>query len=115
MKVHTIDADGRSLGRVATEAAVILMGKNDTVFQRNKVSGNKVEIQNVSKLDISGRKRAGKTYVSHSGYPGGLKKRSMDKVIEGKGYAEIMRKAVYGMLPANKLRKETMKNLEIKE
>ena len=111
---HTIDAKGKKLGRLASEVAVLLMGKNSPDFQKNKVADVKVNIENASELDISEKKLDNKEYQRYSGYPGGRKVRKMKEVIDKKGYGEVVEKAVYGMLPANKLRAKIMKNLEIK-
>lgn len=110
-----IDAQGKKIGRVASEAAKILMGKNLVTYARNKFPSTKVKISNVSKLDITNRKMSSKEYKSYSGYPGGLKETSMKKVVADKGFKEIMRKAIYGMLPINKLRSQIIKNLVITE
>ncbi|PCI20651.1 50S ribosomal protein L13 [Candidatus Wolfebacteria bacterium] len=112
---HTLDANGKSLGRTATQAAVLLMGKDRPDFEKNKVSGNKVHITNTSKASINPKKLKSVEYVRYSGYPGGQKFETMEKVIEKKGYSEVFRKAVYGMLPANRLRALLMKNLIISE
>jgi large subunit ribosomal protein L13 len=112
---HTIDATNKSIGRVATQAAVFLMGKDTALFKKNVAPKVKVKIENVSKANISVKKIKETKYNRYSGYPGGLKKVSMEKIIENKGYSEIFRKAVYGMLPANRLRKVMMKNLVIKD
>ena len=112
---HVIDATNKKLGRIATEAAMVLMGKNVADFQPNKVAAHKVVIQNASKADISEKKKDTTFYDSYSGYPGGLKKTSMRRVIEKKGFEEIFRKAVFGMLPGNKLRAVIMKNLTVNE
>ena len=114
-KEFTIDAEGKKLGRVATEVATILMGKNDPSFEKHTLSGNKVTIVNASKADISAKKLNEKEYGRYSGYPGGLKFDTMAKVIEKKGYAEVFRRAVFGMLPGNKLRQHIMKNLTVTE
>ncbi|MDO8591275.1 MAG: 50S ribosomal protein L13 [bacterium] len=112
---YTIDATGKKLGRVASEAAVFLLGKNQAQFVRNKVVGGEVEILNTSKADISEKKLLQKTYARYSGYPGGLRTPSMRNVVEKKGYREVFLLAVYGMLPSNKLRSKIMKNLTVKE
>ena len=112
---YIIDATNKKLGRVASEAAIFLIGKNKTDFARNKVSGIAVEIVNASKADISEKKLLEKKYVRYSGYPGGIKSPTMKNVIEKKGYAEIFMLAVYGMIPSNKLRSKIMKNLTVKE
>jgi large subunit ribosomal protein L13 len=112
---HSVDATDRTLGRVASEVAKLLMGKDSATFERNEVSKNKVNLINVSKAKIDPKKFRAKTYLSYSGYPGGLKERTMERVIEKKGYSEVFRKAVYGMLPINKLRDKMIKNLTISE
>ena len=115
MKKLEINAKGEKLGRVATKAASFLMGKNDTSFARNKTQDIEVKIINTSKLQISEAKKAGKVYTHYTGYPGGLREEKMGKLIDRKGYKEIVKKAVYGMLPSNKLRSEMLKRLIIEE
>lgn len=110
---YTIDATNKSLGRLATEAATILMGKNKASFARNVIAGNKVVVTNASKLKISPKKLDEKIYTSYSGYPGGLKTARMGKVIDQKGYKEVVAKAVKGMLPDNKLKKDMLKLLTV--
>ena len=112
---YEIDATNKSLGRIATEVALILRGKNQADFERNKQPKNKVIIKNASKLKLTGNKLTGKVYRHHTGYPGGLKEARAEEVIAKKGYAEILKSAVYGMLPDNKLRKIAMLNLTIQE
>jgi large subunit ribosomal protein L13 len=114
-KEFTIDATGKAVGRVATEAAVILMGKNSPDFAKNKVLNHKVTIENASKAKISPKKMREVEYAKYSGYPGGLRFETMEKVIEKKGYEEVFKRAVYGMLPGNKLRSPRMKNLTVTE
>lgn len=110
---HTIDAKGRSVGRVATEAASLLMGKHRPDFTRNNVSDDRVTIVNASRARFTGPKLAEKEYVRYSGYPGGLKADTAKRVVEKKGMSEILKLAVYGMLPRNKLRTPMMKKLTI--
>ncbi len=112
---HTVDATDRTLGRVSSEVAKLLMGKDSATFERNEVSKNKVTLINVSKAKIDPKKFREKIYLSYSGYPGGLKERTMERMIEKKGYSEVFKKAVYGMLPINKLRDKMIKNLTIVE
>lgn len=112
---HEINAQNKKLGRVASEAASFLMGKNRLDFVRNTVADIKVKIINASKLDVTNKKLGAKTYKLYSGYPGGLKEPTMKKVIADKGFKEIFRIAVRGMLPKNKLRDRMMKNLIITE
>lgn len=113
--IHTIDAQNLKLGKVASRAAAILIGKNLPSFRRNKFPAVTVKVINTSKADLPEKKRVQKTYVSYSGYPGGIKRLSMATVIEKKGYGELFRSAVYGMLPKNKLRARMIKNLIITE
>jgi len=110
---HSIDATGKRIGRIATEVAVFLMGKNRTDFAKNKIPDVKVEVTNASKMWIDAKKKRDKTYVSHSGYPGNLKTLSMQQVIDKKGEKDVLRRAVLGMLPKNKLRPQMIKNLTI--
>ena len=111
---YTIDAQNKRIGRVATEAAVFLMGKNTPEFRRNSIPKVTVEIQNTSKALIDDKKKTQKTYSRYSGYPGGLRQPTMEQVIAKKGHSELFREAVKGMLPKNKLRAQMMKNLTIK-
>jgi len=114
-KTHTIDAKGKSPGRVATQVAVLLMGKNRTDYSRNKIPNLEVEVTSAGKMNINQNRAKQKTYYHHSGYPGGLKSATMERVIETKGAREVLRRAVSGMLPKNKLRARMMKNLKIRE
>jgi len=110
-----IDAQNRTMGRIATEAAMALMGKDKATYQPNAVSGSKVKIINASKMKITAQRSAGKSYVSYTGYPGGLKNASMAHVISKKGYSEVLRKAIKGMIPRNRLQAPRMNNLTITE
>lgn len=112
---YTIDAQGKKIGRIASEAAAMLSGKNLTSFARNKASGATVEIINASRADITAKKKQNDIYVTYTGHRGGLNKATLGEVIEKAGMAEVFRRAVYGMLPSNKLRAERIKNLTIKE
>ena len=114
MEKYTIDAKGRVPGRVATEIAVLLMGKNRTDFARNKIPDVSVEVVSSAEMKLDQKKLRDKTYAHHSGYPGSLKLHSQAHVVETKGHKEVLRRAVYGMLPKNKLRPRMMKNLNIK-
>ena len=111
----TIDASGKKLGRLACEISTILMGKHKPSFRKNVSGDSMVTIVGSEKLDIHPRKLLGKRYAQYSGYPGGLRYERMEEVIKKKGYGEVIRRAVYGMLPSNKLRKVRMKKLTIKE
>lgn len=114
-QVHTIDAQGKRVGRIASEAASILRGKKSPDYVPHKVADLNVHIVNTQHLKIDESKLKDKQYTRYSGHPGGLKYESMENVIEKKGYPEIVRKAVYGMLPNNKLRSKLMKNLIVTE
>ncbi|MBU0750002.1 50S ribosomal protein L13 [Patescibacteria group bacterium] len=112
-QVYTVDAAGRTLGRVASEAASILLGKKSTSYVQNAVIPTEVTIINAKKLFLPERRIDGKTYVRYTGYPGGLREASMAQIIEKKGISEVLYKAVDGMIPRNKLRKDRMKRLTI--
>lgn len=112
---HVIDAQKKKLGRVASEAALFLMGKNKANFKRNVAIETTVKIINTSKLSVPISKLKNKEYTRYTGYPGGLRISKMEKIVSDKGYAEVMRRAVYGMLPSNKLRSIMMKNLVVSE
>jgi len=109
-KTHTIDAAGKVLGRLASEVAVLLRGKNKTEFAPHKDVGDFVVIKNVDKIKVTGGKMDKKIYYRHSGYPGGIKQATFREVFE-KNPAELFRKAVAGMLPNTKLKKEQIKRL----
>jgi large subunit ribosomal protein L13 len=111
--IHTIDAQGKKLGRVASEAATFLMGKRTATFLRNKASGVQVKIINANKAAIDVKKLDDKKYVTYTGYRGGIYTEKLSELIARKGYEEVFERAVYRMLPSNSLRKEMMKNLTI--
>ena len=111
--MKTIDAENRTIGRVASEVAKVLMGKDRADYQPNIALTEKVQILNASKAKIDPRKLEDKEYTRYTGHPGGLRTVPLGEMIEKKGYAEPFKKAVYGMLPDNKLRAIRMKNLEI--
>ena len=112
---YQIDAQGKKLGRLASEVAIILMGKNEPTFVRNTIPEVKVKIINSSKISTTNKKMDQKIYKNYSGYPGGLRERTMKKVVSDKGMKEVLRIAVKGMLPKNKLRDRMMKNLITQE
>ena len=107
----TIDAQGKVLGRVASQAAMALMGKNSADFAKNVVVKTEVKIVNASKIVITGDKARDKDYVRYSGYPGGLKKESYAMLTTRRGSGETIRRAVLGMLPKNKLQSVRIKNI----
>jgi len=112
---YTLDAQGKKIGRVASQAAAILMGKNSVTFAKNKVADGKVEIINASKLEMSAKKKQGDIYVTYTGYRGGINRESLGHLIERRGTKEVLQRAIYRMLPGNKLRDLRIKNLTIKE
>lgn len=112
---YIIDAKFKKLGRVASEAATVLMGKNRVDFVRNAIPEVKVKIANAGKISTTNKKMNDKVYKNYSGYPGGLRERTMKKVVSDKGMKEVLRIAIKGMLPKNKLRDRMMKNLIISE
>ena len=111
--MHTIDATGKRVGHIAAAIANRLMGKTTPAFVRNRTPDEEVRIVNASKLDIPERKRSGKTYTRYSGHPGGLRKEKLSALLVRRGHAEALRRAVYGMLPHNKLRARAMRRLRI--
>ncbi len=111
---YSFDAEGKSLGRVATEVAMALRGKNEPDFQPHILPNVQVTIDNASKVNLSDSQLKAE-YQRYSGYPGGLTSESREHLIDRKGYREVFEKAVYGMLPNNRLRAVMMKNLIINE
>ncbi len=111
--LYTIDAAGGSLGRVSSEAASILLGKKSAQYMQNEVMPIEVEIVNAKQLVMTEKRIKGKEYTRYTGYPGGLRITSMANLLMKKGVGEALRKAVDGMIPRNKLRKERMKRLTI--
>ncbi len=109
----TIDASGKKMGRVASEAASFLSGKRNVNYVRNKVCGVPVKIINTSKASFDIKKLNGKEYVTFTGFRGGLYTETLAHLIERKGAKEAFERAVYRMLPSNTLRKQMMKNLTI--
>jgi len=112
---YTLDAQNKKIGRVASEAASLLMGKNKTDYARNVAPDVKVEIVNASKADVSVKKLETELKARWSGFPSGITVDTVGKVVTHKGYSELFRRAVYGMLPSNKLRAKMIKNLTISE
>ncbi len=111
-KWHLIDAKDKILGRLATEVAMILMGKTKAQFVPYLDTGDMVVVTNASLVKLSGKKMMNKTYTRHSGYPGGLTVETFDKVIVKKPEF-VIEHAVAGMLPGNKLGKQMIKKLKV--
>lgn len=113
--MKNIDAKNQRLGRVASEVAKILLGKDSPSYETYKITGQEVLVSNISKLDITEKKMKEKEYKRFTGYPSGLKHTTLEKLVETKGHEEALRRAVKRMLPANKLRDERMKMLKVTE
>lgn len=109
---HLVDAKGKVLGRIATEIATYLMGKHKANYSAHMDSGDYVVVVNAKEVVLTGRKPEQKVYRSHSGYPGGFKEVSFDKM--SKEHPErVIEFAVYGMLPENRLRADRMTRLYV--
>jgi large subunit ribosomal protein L13 len=109
---HVIDASGQVLGKVATQAANWLMGKHKPLFSRHLDTGDYVVVINAEKVHVTGAKLKQKMYYRHSGYPGGLKSVSLERVLETNP-ARVIEHAVKGMLPHNRLEAQMMKRLKV--
>jgi len=110
-KKHTIDATDRILGRLAAEIAGLLRGKGKVDFFPYKNMGDFVMVQNVGKIRVTGKKMDQKKYFRHSEHLGGVKETQLKFLFE-KNPEEVLRRAVYGMLPRNRLRSEAIKRLK---
>jgi large subunit ribosomal protein L13 len=109
---HVIDASGKVLGRLATQVARLLMGKHKPMFSRNLDTGDFVIIINAEKVCVSGNKARQKVYYRHSGYPGGLKSVTLEKMMQTKP-TWVIEHAVKGMLPHTRLGARMMKKLKV--
>lgn len=109
---YIIDATGRRLGDVLTEAARYLLGKDDPSFARHLAAPVSVSIVNASKLDIPERKKE-EIYQRYSGYPSGRKEETLEHLANRLGHAEVVRRSMTGMLPKNRLQKVRLKNLTV--
>ncbi len=114
-EIKTIDASGRTLGRVASEVTTTLMGKNKPTFERNKYCGFPVKVVNASKLRITTAKLEEIFHTRYSGIPGGLRIIKGTETAEKRGLKELIRLATFQMLPDNKIRKEMMNHLTIED
>jgi len=112
-QIHKLDATDQAVGRLASQIAMILRGKNKPEFQPHIDGGDIVEVSNASKMSFSGKKLLQKKYFSFSGYLSGLKTKRMSEVFS-KDPGEVLRRAVKQMLPPTKLRDAQMKRLIIR-
>ena len=106
------DAEGKILGRLATEVADTLRGKNKPNFTPHVDTGDFVVIVNADKIRLTGKKLSDKVYYHHTGYPGGIKSITAEKLLEKKP-EQLLIAAIKGMLPKNKLQQRFMKKLKI--
>jgi large subunit ribosomal protein L13 len=111
-KWHVIDAEGQTLGRLATEIARLLRGKNKPQYTPHVDTGDFVVVVNAEKIVVTGRKAEQKVYYRHTGYPGGLRETSYETMLERKP-TEILRKAVRGMMPRTRLGRQQFRKLKI--
>lgn len=109
---HVIDAEGRTLGRLATEVAELLRGKHKPSFSPHMDMGDNVIVVNATKINVTGNKRADKIYYRHTGYMGGLKERPLEEMLQ-KHPERVIELAVRGMLPKNKLGRAQLKHLKV--
>ncbi len=109
---HIFDASDKVLGRLATQVARLLMGKHKPIFARNMDTGDFVVVTNADKVRVTGNKLKQKLYYRHSGYPGGLKTTSLEKMMQTNP-AWVIEHAVKGMLPHNRLGASMMKKLKV--
>lgn len=108
---HQIDAGGQILGRLATKIAGLLMGKGKVSYSTHMDMGDFVTVSNADKVILTGKKEAQKVYSGHSGYPGGFKETTIERMRE-KAPERILQHAVSGMLPDNRLKKVRMARLK---
>ena len=111
-KWWVINAEGKTLGRLATEVAVLLRGKRKPEFAHFVDCGDFVVVINAEKVNVTGKKLEQKKYYSHSGYPGGIKAKTLKELLEKKP-EEVVKKAVWGMIPKGKLGRAVYKKLKV--
>ncbi len=112
-ETHKINAENMILGRLASKISILLRGKNKPGYSPHKDMGDFVEVENVNKIKITGNKAYQKKYYRHTGYLGGLKEETFEN-LEKRRPGESIKRAVYGMLPKNKLRSRMIKRLKLK-
>lgn len=110
MKEHILNADGKILGRFASEVAVLLRGKDSADFAPHRAAARKITVTNTDRMRATGRKMSQKMYRTHSGYLGNLKEENLGDLMT-RDSRVALRRAVAGMLPKNRLRKQFLKNL----
>jgi large subunit ribosomal protein L13 len=111
-KWYLVDAKGQTLGRLATKVAVKLRGKDKPLFAPHVDCGDFVVVINAAEVAVTGNKMDQKMYYRHSGFPGGIKKTPLKKMIQLKPES-VIEKAIEGMIPGNRLRKDILKKLKV--
>jgi large subunit ribosomal protein L13 len=111
-KWYIVDAEGKHLGRLATEIVRVLRGKNKPQYTPHVDVGDFVVVVNADRVAVTGRKAEQRVYRRHSGYPGGMKETSYEQMLARKP-TEVLRKAVYGMMPKTRLARKQFKKLKI--
>jgi large subunit ribosomal protein L13 len=109
---YVVDAEGKTLGRLATQIADTLRGKRKPEYTPHCDTGDFVIVVNAEKIHVTGDKRHAKLYHRHTGYPGGLRTRTLDEMLERRP-EEVIRKAVRGMLPRNRLARRQLAKLKV--
>ena len=109
---YVVDAEGKTLGRLATQIANVLRGKRKPTYTPHVDVGDFVIVVNVEKVAVTGDKREKKLYWRHTGYPGGIRSRTLGDMLE-KRPEEVIRKAVKGMLPRNRLGRQQLRKLKV--
>jgi large subunit ribosomal protein L13 len=109
---RVVDADGATLGRLATEVASLLRGKHKATFSPHLDTGDPVIVVNAAKVRVTGNKLQAKKYVRHSGYPGGMRSETLDSLLARRP-EEVVRRAVRGMLPQNRLGEQMARKLHV--
>ncbi len=109
---HVVDANGKTLGRLATAVATVLKGKNKPIYTKHVDTGDFVIVVNAEKVHLTGKKLEQKVYYSHSGFPGGLKSITAGTLLKSKP-EDVIKKAVEGMLPKTRLGKQMLSKLKV--
>jgi large subunit ribosomal protein L13 len=109
---HVVDLDGQVLGRAASQIARVLRGKHKAIYTPSVDAGDFVVVVNAEKIKLTGNKLSDKMYYRHTGYPGGIRSLNAEDMLEKKP-EEMLRKAVKGMLPKNKLGRQMLKKLKV--
>jgi len=109
---RVVDADGATLGRLATRIATLLRGKHKVTFTPSLDTGDPIIVVNAAKIKVTGKKLKDKVYARHSGYPGGFHAETLERLLERRP-EEVIRRAVRGMLPQNRLGEQMMRKLHV--